>query len=109
VPESSLPTTDLGRLVDDTGLKVSVINSLARAGAAKLLQLFVSVGLVTVIFFRRRRSGSSAELTALGCAALAIVALQVVLPVISVNYGVLRAFLQALIVFAPSVAVGSSV
>ena len=109
VTEPNLPTTDLGRLVDDTGLKVSVINSLLRAGAAKLLQLFVSVGLVAVIFFRRRRSGSSAELTALGCAALAIVALQVLLPVISVDYGVLRAFLQALIVFAPFVAIGTSV
>lgn len=109
VTEPNLPVTDLGRLVDDTGLKVSVINSLARAGAAKLLQLFVGVGLVSVIFFKRRRSGSNAELTALGCAATAIVALQVVMPVISVDYGVLRAFLQALIVFAPFVAIGSSV
>lgn len=109
VTEPNLPTTDLGRLVDDTGLKVSVINTLLRAEAAKLLQLLVSVGLVAVIFFRRRRSGSNAELTALGCAAFVIVALQVVLPVLSVNYGVLRAFLQALIVFAPFVAVGSSV
>jgi hypothetical protein len=37
------------------------------------------------------------------------VALQVVLPVISVDYGVLRAFQQALIVFGPLVAVGSLV
>jgi uncharacterized membrane protein len=108
VTEPNLLTTDLGRLVDDTGLKVSWINSLARAGAAKLLQLFVVVGLIAVIFFRKRRSGSNAELTALGAAALTIVALQVMLPVISVDYGVLRAFLQALIVFAPFVALGSS-
>ena len=109
VTEPNLPTTDLGRLVDDTGLKVTVINSLLRAGTAKLLQLFVCVGLIAVIFLRRRRSGSIAELTALGGAALAMVAVQVILPDLSVNYGVLRAFLQALIVFAPFVAIGSSV
>ena len=109
VTEPNLPTTDLGRLVDDTGLKVTVINSLLRAGTAKLLQLFVCVGLIAVIFLRRRRSGSIAELTALGGAALAIVAVQVILPDLSVNYGVLRAFLQALIVFAPFVAIGSAV
>ena len=109
VTEPNLPTTGLGRLVDDTGLKVTAINSLLRAGTAKLLQLFVCVGLIAVIFLRRRRSGSIAELTALGGAALAMVAVQVILPDLSVNYGVLRAFLQALIVFAPFVAIGSSV
>jgi hypothetical protein len=40
-------------------------------------------------------------------AALVIVALQVVVPEISVDYGILRAFQQALIAFGPMVAVGS--
>ena len=109
VTERNLPTTGLGKLVDDTGLNVSALNSLARAGAAKLLQLFVAVGLVAVIVSKRRRLCSSAELTALGCAAFVVVALQVMLPVISVDYGVLRAFLQALIILSPFVAIGSSV
>jgi uncharacterized membrane protein len=79
-----------------------------RSGAAKLLQIFVAVGLLgAVILRRRRRSRNSGELISLGCAALVITALQVVLPVISVDYGVLRAFLQAMIVFGPFISIGS--
>ena len=99
----------VGRWFVDIGLNVATFNSIVRAGAAKLLQVFVVVGLLTAIISRKRRSRSYVELIALACAALMIVALQVILPVISVDYGVLRAFLQALIVFGPLVAIGSSV
>jgi uncharacterized membrane protein len=106
---SNLPVTAVGRWVDDLGLNVSTLNSIVRAGAAKLWQLFVALGLLVAILSRKNRSRSFVELTALACSAFVIVALQVVLPVISVNYGVLRAFLQALIVFGPMVAIGSAV
>ena len=109
IPEPNLPITTLGRLVNDTGLSVSGINSIVRAGSAKLLQLFVAVGLLAMILAKNRRSRSLTELIALSFAALMIVVLQVILPVISVDYGILRAFLQALIVFGPLVAIGSFV
>jgi uncharacterized membrane protein len=109
LPEPNLPITTAGHLVDDTGLSVSSINSIIRAGSAKVLQLFVALGLIAAIFSRTRRPRDFIELIALSIAALIIVALQVILPVISVDYGVLRAFLQALIVFGPLVAVGSFV
>jgi uncharacterized membrane protein len=108
VTEPNLPITGLGRMVDDTGLSVSALNSFARAWSAKLLQIFIAVGLIGSIVFKRRRSRSFIELIALGCGALAIVVLQVVLPVLSVDYGVERAFQQALIVLSPFVAIGSS-
>jgi uncharacterized membrane protein len=104
----NLPITPLGQVIDKTGLSVSALNSAMRSGAAKLLQIFVAVGLLgAVILRRRRRSRNSGELISLGCAALVITALQVVLPVISVDYGVLRAFLQAMIVFGPFISIGS--
>jgi uncharacterized membrane protein len=108
VTEPNLPITGLGRMVDDTGLSVSALNSFARAWSAKLLQIFIAVGLIGSIVFMRRRSRSFIELIALGCGALAIVVLQVVLPVLSVDYGVERAFQQALIVLSPFLAIGSS-
>jgi uncharacterized membrane protein len=107
--EPNLPITTVGRWFVDIGFNVATFNSIVRAGAAKLLQVFVVVGLLAAIISRKRRSRSYLELIALACAALMIVALQVILPVISVDYGVLRAFLQALIVFGPFVAIGSSV
>ena len=105
----NLPITGLGRMVDDVGLNVSTLNSLAHSWSARLLQIFVAIGLLASILSNRSRSRSFIELIALGCGALVIVALQVILPVISVNYGVQRAFLQALIGLSPFVAIGSSV
>ena len=108
--QPNLPVTTVGRWFEDIGLNVATLNSVERAGAARLLQVFVALGLLAAILSRRRRqSRSFVEFVILCFAALVIVALQVILPVISEDYGVLRAFLQALIVFAPLVAVGSSV
>jgi uncharacterized membrane protein len=108
VAQQNLPLTRLGRVIDDTGVSVSMINSVMRSGAAKILQIFVVVGLaIGFISLRRRRSRSFSELVSLSCGALLIVALQVVLPAISVDYGVSRAFQESLIVFGPFVAVGS--
>ena len=107
VDQPNLPPTTSGRLLEDAGVNVSTLNSIARVGAAKLLQLLVVVGLLAAILSKRRKSRSFMELLALSCAALVIVGLQVVLPAISLDYGVLRAFLQALIVFGPFVAIGS--
>jgi uncharacterized membrane protein len=107
VPLPNLPVTSVGKVVEYAGINVSTINSVMRSSAARLLQVFVLLGLLSALLTKRRRGRPFVELIALSCGALVIVTLQVVLPVISVDYGVLRAFLQALITFAPFVAVGS--
>ena len=106
VTAANLPVTKIGQLFDDAGLSVSSLNSAVRSASAKLLQLLVVVGLAASIISRRRQARSYVELIALSCGALIIVALQVIFPIISVDYGVQRAFLQALIVFGIFVAVG---
>lgn len=107
-PESSLPVTSLGQLVDDTGLSVATLNSAIRSGSARLLQLFVALGLISAFLsWRKRPTRWMTQLIALSCGAITIVALQVVVPAISADYGVLRAFQQAMLVSGPLVAVGS--
>jgi uncharacterized membrane protein len=107
-PESSLPVTPLGQLIDKTGLSVATLNSAIRAGSARLLQLFVALGLISAFWsWRKRPTRWMTQLIALSCGAIAIVALQVVVPSISADYGVLRAFQQAMLVSGPLVAVGS--
>jgi uncharacterized membrane protein len=108
VPQANLPLTSLGKSLASTGLDPTTLNSIMRSGIAKLLQLFVVIGLFSAL--RRawkKPSGWMAELIALASGALLIVALQVVLPGISADYGVLRAFQQAMISFGPLIAVGS--
>ena len=108
VPQPNLPVTSLGKSIDDTGLNVSTLNSLIRAGAARLLQLFIGLGLLSAFLsWRKRPSRWKTQLIALSCGAIVIVALQVVVPVISTDYGVLRAFQQAMLVSGPLIAVGS--
>jgi len=78
-----------------------------RGGVAKLLQVLILVGLVAA-WFRRGRAGFAAteEFLLLGLGSIMVVALLVVVPVLSVNYGVLRAFQQCLFVLAPFIVVG---
>lgn len=107
-PQANLPLTSLGKSLAGIGLDPTTLNSVMRSGIARLLQLFVVIGLFSAL--RRtwkRPSGWMAELIALASGALLIVALQVVLPGISADYGVLRAFQQAMISFGPLIAVGS--
>lgn len=107
-PQPNLPATSLGSLIDDIGLNVATLNSVMRAGAARLLQLFIALGLLSAFLsWRKRPSRWMTQLIALSCGAIAIVALQVVVPVISADYGILRAFQQAMLVSGPLVAVGS--
>jgi uncharacterized membrane protein len=108
VLQPNLPATSLGSLIDDTGLNVATLNSVMRAGAARLLQLFIAVGFLTAFrSWRKRPSRWMTQLMALSCGAMAIVTLLVLVPVISADYGVLRVFQQAMLISGPLVAVGS--
>jgi uncharacterized membrane protein len=108
IPMANLPLTSIGKPLAGIGLDPTTLNSVMRSGIARLLQLFVVIGLFSALRRAwRRPSGWMAELIALASGALIIVALQVVLPGISADYGVLRAFQQAMISFGPLIAVGS--
>ena len=107
VSEKSLPVTSLGRDLGRVGLNVSSFNSAARRVAARLYQILLGVGLFAALFSKRRRFAPGFEFYALACGAAVIVAVQVVLPVVSADYGIGRAFQQALIVLSPFAAFGT--
>jgi len=107
VSEPSLPLTGLGRLLSDIRVPVAGLNSAVRLAAAKGEQLFVGAGLLAFALVRRRRRQIGREFFCLCCGSTAMVALITVLPDLSVDYGVLRAFQEALIMIAPVLVVGS--
>ena len=107
VSEKNIPLTFLGRALRTLGLNVSSFNSLVRQAAAKLYQALLVVGLFAALFSKRRRFAPGVELYALACGAAVIVAIQVVLPIVSINYGIERAFQQALIILSPFAAFGT--
>lgn len=92
-----MPLTPLGKKARSVGIDPYLTTSL-RQNFAKLLQLLAVVS-VGYGLFRLIRGTSSigVDFVCLSLAGLAMLALIVVLPVISLNYGILRAFQQALI------------
>jgi uncharacterized membrane protein len=107
VAPEQLPVTTLGKAVELLGINVSMINRLLRSGAPIMLQLFVGLGFLMVLFARARGFLPSFEFIVGAAAYMVVICSQVVLPHLSVEYGILRTFTQGLFWFAPFLAVGS--
>jgi uncharacterized membrane protein len=78
-----------------------------KLGSALIMQVFLLLGMVWLL--RRRLRGPDGpvrEVTFLAWGAMAALALIVLVPNLSVDYGVLRAFQQTLLVVAPMMALG---
>lgn len=93
-----MPITWLGERARDLGIDLSLPTTL-RQQFAKILQLLAIAGVVYMLYrlVRGRPEPLSPDFVFLSIAGMAVLALMVVLPVLSVNYGVLRAFQQVLI------------
>ncbi|MFJ1704439.1 hypothetical protein [Kitasatospora sp. NPDC088346] len=105
--QQNLPLTAAGRALDATGLSVPGLNGMLRQGAALLLQLLVLVGFVVVVRGRRKAFRPLRDQVTLTVGALGMIGLFTLLPQLSVDYSVLRAFQQGLFFFAPFVAAGT--
>lgn len=107
VDQPSLPPTALGRLLSDAHVPVGPLNSLIRLGAADGEQLFVAIGLIALIAVRRLRQRIGREFFYLSVGTIFMVGVNTVLPNLSVEYGVLRAFQEALILISAVLVAGS--
>ncbi len=107
VPPAQLPPTRLGAIVGRSGISASTINRATRAGAADLIQMFVGLGLLSVIVGRARAVRYDREFLMASVGCVAVIGLQVLLPGISEDYGVLRTFEQGIFWFGPLIAYGS--
>jgi uncharacterized membrane protein len=105
--QPSLPLTAAGRLVADSGVPVAGLNSAVREAAAKGEQVFVAIGLIALGAMPGLRRQVSREFFCLCVGSIAMVAVITILPNLSVDYGVLRAFQEALILMAPVLVAGS--
>jgi uncharacterized membrane protein len=96
--EDSMPVTWLGKTLQNWGIDLTLTTTL-RQHFAKVLQLLAVAGVVYAAyrFIRHRPHAQGLDFTCLSVASILLLALMVILPVLSVNYGILRAFQQALI------------
>ena len=86
---------------------MGALNSLIRLGAADGEQLFVALGLFALVAVRRLRRQIGREFFYLAVGTVLIVGVITVLPNLSVEYGVLRAFQEALILISGVLVTGS--
>ena len=113
-PDASLPLTSIGRFLANLGLNVPSFNYSLRQDSAKVLQLLIILGIGSLLFAKRgydrlRRLDivPTPEYMLIAIASILVVALQVFLPAISADYGLLRAFQQALLVLDVVIVAGS--
>jgi uncharacterized membrane protein len=107
VAADQLPVTAAGNAVERIGVDVSTVNRLLRSGATIMLQFFVGLGFLLVLLGRARGFRPSHDFLTWAAACIVIITLHVLLPNVSVNYGILRTFAQGLFWLAPFLGVGS--
>jgi len=107
VSQPLLPLTTPGRLLSKVGIPVAGLNSVIRLTAAQIEQLFVGAGIIALLLARRLRKQVGWEFFCLACGSVVGLVAVTILPNLSVDYGVLRVFQQALIIIAPILVTGA--
>ncbi len=102
------PLTAVGRRLSTAGVSPYELNSLLRNVIARLLQICAVLGVAVLVWGWKRSPRMSAEYTYIAIGSLVLLVGSVVLPTMSVDYGLLRMFQQALFVLAPLIVVGAS-
>lgn len=107
LPDEVLPLTNFGKKIEALGISVGWLNVTLKFGTAKVLQVLLLVGIVVSLFSAHHfRNKPPVEYILLVIAGVAFLASMVLIPVLSVEYGVLRAFQQTLFIAAPIIIIG---
>jgi uncharacterized membrane protein len=108
IADKTLPLTALGQALDSEGVDVVSLNYIFRQGSAKVLQILIVVGFIFALWSRKfLRKPIDTEFVLLAVGSLILVLSQVVLPMLSIEYGLLRAFQQAMFFLGIFVVIGS--
>jgi uncharacterized membrane protein len=99
VPQDELPPTPLGNLLTTLHIPVFNIQAESRSLSADFMQIFVFIGLIAVFFFKNKKPFDMQYLL-LCFGAIFLLFLLIVLPALSVEYGLLRMFQQLLFVLS---------
>jgi uncharacterized membrane protein len=104
--ETVLPLTSFGKTLSNIHINIFTIIDGLRQSYAKLIQAFIVLGIVVLLLYRKRNNNINLNYIFLSIAALSILFLLVLLPSISAEYGILRAFQQMLMLLALPVTIG---
>ncbi|HXR70061.1 hypothetical protein [Actinocrinis sp.] len=100
------PLTGTGRRLQQAGIGVTGANVLARSIDDRTYELLIIAGLAGVWFAGRRLFTPLKDQVLLSVGALGMLGVLTVVPQLSVDYGILRAFQEGMYFFAPFMAAG---
>ncbi|MEV8595688.1 DUF2206 domain-containing protein [Streptomyces sp. NPDC052012] len=106
-PVVDVPTmelTELGEALDTFGISVPGLNGALRQGAALFFQIMAMAGFAVALWARRSTFRPVRDQATIAAGAWCMVAVFTLIPQLSVDYSLLRAFQQGLFFFAPFLA-----
>jgi uncharacterized membrane protein len=109
LPPPTTGLTPVGEALSNSGFDVPLFNFAFKQISARLLQLFIAIGIVFVIFRRLLNRPMETDFVMVVLGSLTFIILQIAMPFLSVEYGLLRAFQQSLLVLGLFVAIGTVV
>ncbi len=101
-----LPLTTYGIFLQAVKIPVSSINSISRLISAKAIQILILIGIIA-LFWHPKIKILDPEYLILCLVSIILIALMILLPSVSLEYGLLRLFQQCLVVLALPVIIGS--
>lgn len=107
VSEQVAPLTGIGRKLSRAGIDPLPVISNLKSASPKLIALFAFTGMVYVVIRQKQSKMFPPEAITLALASLIFVASQIILPVVSIDYGVARAYQQGMFVLGLFIVVGS--
>jgi len=106
----TLPLTPAGRALAAAGIDVAALAYILHQALARMMQLFVVAGFVFAIFKSKFIAKPvAAEFALLAAGSIGLLAAFVLLPTISAEYGIFRAFQQLLIFLGVFMAIGIAI
>jgi hypothetical protein len=106
VPADTLPGTAAGRALDRAGIAPETVNTWSRRGTVLLFEVGGALAALSAWVRSRLSRGPDGVLGALAVSATAVLTATVLLPQLSLSYGLLRVYQQALLVLAPVIVLG---
>jgi uncharacterized membrane protein len=104
VPVQAMKLTSVGRALDGLGISVPGLNGGLRQAAALFFQVMAMAGFVVALWARRSAFRPVRDQVTIAAGAWCMVAVFTLVPQLSVDYSLLRAFQQGLFFFAPFLA-----
>jgi uncharacterized membrane protein len=108
LPDEILPFTKIGLFANKVfHVKVTSLVELFGQIFAKLSEVLIGIGIVYLLFKKNIIKRIDSEIIIMTIVSLIFVALNIVLPVLSTQYGIFRAMQQSLFIIGPLLVIGS--